>query len=252
MLFERLDYSWSRALAMLAAHPALGRHVGSIDADSYDVAGPFILRSSHLFFNLDSITNLPFSGRVQVTDVPRSPLRLAKLGIDLEWPFDLAVSLVSLVDARALQSLVVRSFELHFLADLGRFTNLRSLSVNCRYPVRLPAKALAPLIHLRELSIDRIDTASILSQTLPTLETLTICGDHALQSLSAFAPDDIRTLLPSLSTVRLSHYEFGLSGGLQAETVDQLGALARCLREANVRFIDCKGIAWQADWDATP
>jgi hypothetical protein len=195
MLFERLDYSWSRALAMLAAHPALGRHVGSIDADSYDVAGPFILRSSHLFFNLDSITNLPFSGRVQVTDVPRSPLRLAKLGIDLEWPFDLAVSLVSLVDARALQSLVVRSFELHFLADLGRFTNLRSLSVNCRYPVRLPAKALAPLIHLRELSIDRIDTASILSQTLPTLETLTICGDHALQSLSAFAPDDIRALL---------------------------------------------------------
>jgi hypothetical protein len=252
MLFERLDYSWSRTLAMLAAHPALGRHIGSIDADLYAEAGFFILRLSHLFPNLDSIGYLTFPGRVQVTDVPRSPLRLEKLGVDLEWFPDLAVSLASLVDARTLQSLVVIFFELHFLADLGRFTNLRSLSVNFRYPVVLPARALAPFIHLRELSICRIDTASVLSQTLPALKTLTICGDYALQSLSACAPDDIRARPPSLSTVRLSNYEFGLSGGLQAETADQLGALARCLREANVRFIDCKGIAWQADWDATP
>lgn len=252
MLFERLDYSWSRTLAMVAAHPALDRHVGSIDADSYAKAGPFILRSSHLFSNLDSITNLPFPGRLQVTDVPRSPLRLKKLVIDLEWFFDLAVSLASLVDARTLQSLVVIFSELHTLADLGRFTNLRSLILDSSHRVVLPAGALAPLTLPRELCVTGVDPASILSQTLPALETLRIDGDYPGWPFPAPTPDAIQARFPSLTTVQFFRRTFVTSGRLDSNLVKRLGGFARCLREANVRSIDCYGVAWQADCVATP
>jgi hypothetical protein len=252
MLFERLDYSWSRTLAMLAAHPALGRHIGSIDADLYAEAGFFILRLSHLFPNLDSIGYLTFPGRVQVTDVPRSPLRLKTLDIHLERSPDLAVSLASLVDARTLQSLVVIFFELHFLADLGRFTNLWSLILKTSHGVVLPAGALTPLTLLRELCVTGVDSGSILSQTLPALETLRITDESPGWPFPAPTPDAIRTRFPSLTTVQLSRRIFVTSGRLDSNMVERLGGFARCLREANVRFIDYYGVAWQADWDATP
>jgi hypothetical protein len=96
-----------------------------------------------------------------------------------------------------------------------------------------------------------VDPASILSQKLPALETLRITDGYLGRPFPAPTPDAIRTRFPCLTTVQLSRRAFVTSGMLNSNMVKRFDDFARCLREANVR-IERHGVAWQADWDATP